>query len=338
MGKRLAPTFGLFLLAPMIGEFLLGNISIRELPALFVLAPMYGGGALLIRELARRTGRGWPTILLLGCAYGLVEAGMFDGSLFNPSFEGLDFTATYVSALGISATNTLHFVVGHAVWSIAVPIALVEALVPTRRTTPWLGNIGLAVTAVVYLLGGLVVLNWSRETGNYQTSPAQFAGTALVVAVLVVVAFRLGRTPVGTGAASAPRPLAVGVGAFVASSLFQLTPETWPGVAVAVVFLLATAAVVVRLSRRADWGDRNRLALAGGVLPTYMWLAFVVASLKGQTDPLSLAGNVVFAAVALALLLVALRRSAAAESRRATPWSPLGGIVDGGEPATAPER
>ena len=317
--RRYLSVAALLVLAPLVGEYLLGNLSVRVLPALPFLIPLYGGGALLIRELTRRTGRGWPTILLLGCAYGLVEAGMFDGSLFNPSFEGLDFTATYVSALGISATNALHFVVGHAVWSIAVPIALVEALVPTRRTTPWLGKVGLAVTAVVYLLGGLLVLNWSRRTGNYVTSPAQLAGTALVVAVLVVIAFRLGRTPAGTGATPAPRPLAVGVGAFVASSLFSLAPETWPGVVVAAVLLLVTAAVVVRWSRRADWDDRHRLALAGGVLPTYMWLAFVVASLKGQTDPLSLAGNVVFAVVTVGILVVAMRRTATARSRLATP-------------------
>jgi drug/metabolite transporter superfamily protein YnfA len=319
MGKRLVPALGLFLLAPMTGEFLLGNISIRDVAALLFLAPMYGGGALLIRELTRRTGRGWPTILLLGCAYGLVEAGMFDGSLFNPSFEGLDFTATYVSALGISATNTLHFVVGHAVWSIAVPIALVEALVPERRTTPWLGIPGLVVTAVVYLLGGFLVWNWSTQSGNYMTSPAQLAGTVLVAVVLVVIAFRLGRTPAGNVPRPVPRPLAVGVGAFVASSLFSLMPETWPGVALSVVLLLATAAVIVRLSRRADWDDRHRLALAGGVLPTYMWLAFVVASLKGQTDPLSLAGNVVFAVVTVGILVVAMRRTATARSRLATP-------------------
>jgi hypothetical protein len=33
-----------------------------------VLAPMSGGGALLIREVARRAGRGWPTVLLLAAA------------------------------------------------------------------------------------------------------------------------------------------------------------------------------------------------------------------------------------------------------------------------------
>ena len=36
--------------APLVAEFLLGNLPIKLLPALIVLAPMYGGGALLIRE------------------------------------------------------------------------------------------------------------------------------------------------------------------------------------------------------------------------------------------------------------------------------------------------
>ncbi|SNR42784.1 hypothetical protein [Actinomadura mexicana] len=40
--------------------------------------------AVLIREAARRTGRGWPTIVLLGAAFGLVQAGLIDQSLFNP--------------------------------------------------------------------------------------------------------------------------------------------------------------------------------------------------------------------------------------------------------------
>ncbi len=67
--KRAAPAVGLFFLAPLVAEFLLGDLPMTMLPALIVLAPMYGGGALVIREVARRRGRGWPTIFLLGAAY-----------------------------------------------------------------------------------------------------------------------------------------------------------------------------------------------------------------------------------------------------------------------------
>ena len=51
--RRIAPAVGLFFLAPLVAEFLLGNLPIKLLSALIVLAPLYGGGALLIRE--------WPT-------------------------------------------------------------------------------------------------------------------------------------------------------------------------------------------------------------------------------------------------------------------------------------
>lgn len=83
MLRRVGPVAGLFLLAPLVGEYLLGNVSIVELPALPVLALLYGSGAIRVRELARRTGRGWPTMLGLGLAYGLLEARPIDQTLFN---------------------------------------------------------------------------------------------------------------------------------------------------------------------------------------------------------------------------------------------------------------
>jgi hypothetical protein len=120
--RRVAPALALFFLAPLVGEYLLGNISISEITALFFIAPMYGWGALLIREAARRLGRGWPTIILLALAYGLFEAGLLDQSLSNPSFMGQHFLCvTYVAALGISAYYGMAFIIGHVIWSISVP-------------------------------------------------------------------------------------------------------------------------------------------------------------------------------------------------------------------------
>lgn len=72
---------------------------------------MYWGGALLIREVARRTGRRWATMLPLALAYGLLEAGLLDESLFNPSYMGQDFqSAAHIPGLSVSA-----YVVGIAI-------------------------------------------------------------------------------------------------------------------------------------------------------------------------------------------------------------------------------
>jgi len=305
--SALAPAVGLFLLAPLVGEYLLGNVPISEIFALPILALMYGGGALLVREVTRRLGRGWPTMFLLALAYGVIEPGLLDHSLFNPSFEGLDAlnSPSYVPALGLSAANALSYPVGHAVWSISVPIAVVETLVPARRTTPWLGTIGLAVTAMAYLLGGALVFNWARTTEGFLPSIPQMLGAGIVAAGLIVVAFLVGRSPRPTVDRRAPKPWLVGASAFVVSSLYSARGESWWDVGVGVVLVGVAAVVVARWSRRSGWGAAHRLALAGGALLTYAWLGFVLLVLKGTADTLNLTGQGLLVAGAIVLLSVA---------------------------------
>ena len=48
-----------FVCGSSVAEYPLGDLPLRLLPALTVLVPAYGGGAILIREAARRMGRGW---------------------------------------------------------------------------------------------------------------------------------------------------------------------------------------------------------------------------------------------------------------------------------------
>ncbi|MFC6679099.1 hypothetical protein ACFQE7_24530 [Nonomuraea ferruginea] len=146
MGKRIAPALGLFFLSPLIGEFLLGNLPVTMLVALITLAPLYGGGALLVRELARRRGVGWPGIVLLAVAYGLIEEGLVTRSLFNPGFAGMDLRSyAWIPGVEVSAWWTV-FVLGvHVVGSICVPIAVMESLVPARASEPWLRRPGLVV-------------------------------------------------------------------------------------------------------------------------------------------------------------------------------------------------
>jgi uncharacterized membrane protein YcfT len=138
MWHRLKPALSLVLLAPLIAEYLLGSLSFRQLVIFPIMALMYGAGALLVREVTRRTGRGWPTIILLGLAYAVIEEGLATQSLFNPHYLGLHLLDYgFIPALGIGAPWTVYVVVLHVAWSIVVPIGLVESLFPDRRTTPW---------------------------------------------------------------------------------------------------------------------------------------------------------------------------------------------------------
>ena len=163
---------GLLLLAPTVGEYLLGNIPISQYGDVLFLLPLYGAGALLVRESARRLGRGWPTIVLLAAAYAVIEEGPVDQMIFNPGYLGLPSFAGYaeIPGLGISGSLLLWSLALHTVWSICVPIALVEAFDPTP-TLPWLGRLGLVVTAVAVRRRVRVPRRSSRRRTSTSSAP-----------------------------------------------------------------------------------------------------------------------------------------------------------------------
>jgi hypothetical protein len=301
--RRIAPALGLLFLAPLVAEYLLGNVSFSELPALPFLVPMYGGAALLIRELARRTGRGWPTIILLASAYGLFQPAVLDQSLFNPSYMGHDFqSAAHIPALGISASSALTFVVGHAIWSISVPIAIVETMVPHRSITPWLGNVGLRVTGVVFLLGAGLIFTDQQATEHFSAPLWKLVGATAASSAIAGIAFLIGRRPRPRIDRRAPSPRLVGATAFVASSLLNLVPATWFGVAIAIALIAAMTVVITRWSRREGWTAAHRFALAAGASLTYAWLGFVVLPFNDAASTVNLIGQAVLVLAAIALL------------------------------------
>src|SRR5262245_66257297 len=169
----LLPSLVLFFLAPLVSEFLLGNLPITMLPALLILAPMYGGGALLIREIVRRTGRSWPSIMLLGIAYAILEEAFTTQTLFNPNYLHLNLHLldhAFIPALGIGGWWTIFVLTLHTVWSIAVSIALTEGLFPNRADEPWLGRFSLPAVVLVFLCGivatAAITLQFDTQRGD----------------------------------------------------------------------------------------------------------------------------------------------------------------------------
>ena len=151
--RRIAPALALLLIAPLIAEFLLGDFNIRQIGFIAVFIPVYGAGALLVREITRRAHRGWPTMLLLALAYALVLEGFTNQTLFNPNYAGQHLLAYgFVSALGTSFNFAVYVLTLHVVWSIGSSVALAEALAGARWREPWLRTPGLVVTVLLTLL------------------------------------------------------------------------------------------------------------------------------------------------------------------------------------------
>src|SRR3954471_15422051 len=121
------PVLALLVLAPVCTEYLSAYDETTGDPGallsgLLFLAPLYGCPAVLIREWARRARLGWPGVLLAALAFGIVEAGVVDQSLFISHYRDIRVwpdlrEPTLIAPLGISGYLTLLFLYGHVIWS-----------------------------------------------------------------------------------------------------------------------------------------------------------------------------------------------------------------------------
>jgi len=311
------PALTLIFVAPLVAEFLLGNLPIKLLPALIVLAPMYGGGALLIRESVRRTGRGWPSILLLGMAYAIFEEAFTTESLFNPNYLRLNLgllTPAFIPALGIGAWWTLWMFMVHALWSISTPIAIVEACVPDRAKTPWLGRTGLVVVGIVFLAGAAATTAIGYRQEHFLASVAQFTGAAVVVVLVGVLGFMIPVHPKYAASGTSPSPWIVGLAAlaFGSAALFVQMSWGWGAVAALLALDLAVLPLVLHWSRNAGWGLKHQLALGAGAALAYGWHAFLQVPAVGKLDASVRVGNAIFLAGAIALIWFAATRKSTA--------------------------
>jgi hypothetical protein len=305
---------GLLVLSPLIAEFLLGNQPITQVGGLVLLAPVYGGAAILIREVTRRTGRGWPTILLLSAAYGLILEGLIDQMLFNPGYLGLRSFEGFskIPGLGISASIVQATLTLHTVWSICVPIALMEAF-DNEPKRPWLGRVGLTVTALVFVAASIVLGVYQAQDHHFMASPAQLTGSALIIVAMCVAAFMIKRRPESLDRRPAPNPWLTGAASFGLSSIYWLESTfvsdsnvQWFSVAWWFLLAGATAALFRYWSRRHGWTDLHRLALAGGALLTYVWVGFEHSRYLDTSTSNAITGNVIFGSGAIILLITAV--------------------------------
>jgi hypothetical protein len=305
------------LYGPFVAEFLLADQYLAGPPsfaqlgefALFIL--LYGAGAVFIRELTRRTGRGWPTMVLLALAYGVVEEGLLTQSLFNPGYLNAHLLDHgFIPALGIAAPWTVYVLTLHTVWSIGAPIAVLEGRTGNRE--PWLGKVGLGVTGGLYVLGAAATFAISYAMSNhYVATLPQLAVAALVAVVLVVVA--LTRRPVGEAPARRVSQGAAFALGLAFTSAFQLTSQwkTNPAMETALMLaiLLAGGLVVARWTRGGAFG------LGAGAVVTYCWLGLLTATGYGTAAVVEQAILVGVAIVVVAVVSVFGRLSSQKHSR-----------------------
>jgi hypothetical protein len=312
---RPSPALALFLLSPAIGELLSGSAPPVEFFNPFgfaMLVSLYGSGALIIRELKIRWKKGIGSVLLLGAAYGILEEGLMVCSFFNPSWPDLGQLAVYGRWLEVNWVWAVMLTIYHAVYSITIPIVLVELAYPRRRSESWLSN--RMFKAVFALLVSTVLLGFLlfATLSNYWPPLLQYLLTIVSMTLFGYAAYKLPAKWGGHGKKPLPRPFlmwVVGtVGTFVFFLGFWLIPTVIPQWPLGLLFGPVLVFLYAMLLKRYEWKpfcEKHRFALVSGALTFFIVLAPLQeldASRPDNTAGMSLVG------LAFLIGLILLRR------------------------------
>ncbi|MCK5053808.1 MAG: hypothetical protein KAR65_06000 [Anaerolineales bacterium] len=315
--RRIPPALFLFFLAPMIGELLSGSAPPVEFfnPfILLILSALYGSGAVLVRELALRWNKRWPTILTLGLAYGILEEGLMVKSFFDPNWMDLGILGTYGRLAGVNWVWSVSLTLYHATVSIAIPILLTELIYTDRRDESWIGRRGMTglsiLLAVVGLFGALAL-------APYRPPFIPYLFAIIATVGLYFLARRMPKRFASRKKNPRWRPFWIGTIGFLTTGAFFIAGWALPELGIppllTIGFLILLALGVLRLIRwtsgEGAWSDVGRLALVSGALTFFILLAFIAESSADRMDnPAGMAFVGLTAAAGLLALNLRVRR------------------------------
>jgi hypothetical protein len=290
------PIWTLLVLAPVISEVLSGS---TRLSILFVLIPeimVWGGGALLARELVRRWRAGAASLLCLGLALSVAEEFLIQQTSIAPlPFPGA--TADFARFWGVNWLYLLFMLGFESVWVVLIPVQITELIFPDRRDQPWLRPRGLIATCIVFLVGSRVAwYGWTQQARPRLHAAPYHPPAALIliglaaIAALIFAAYLL-RGHSRSGQIDSRQPAnhwLIGFKAFIfAAAWFELIGLIFaphPGVAVWIplvagsIWALIAFAIVRYWSAAKDWRDIHRFALSFGAVLGCMAMSDISAA------------------------------------------------------------
>jgi hypothetical protein len=275
------PAVALFFLAPLVGELLSGSappIEYFSFPGFVILHLLYGGGAVFAREIKVRWRKGVGSLILLGCAYGVIEEGVMVASFFNPGWVDLGNLSVYGRWMDVNWVWVVGLTIYHALVSITAPALLVELAYPDHRGKPWLGGRWLALVGLLFTSDVAIGSVLFGQLLSYTMPVTHLLGTLLVIALFIIAArwlptnlLRRGEKPMAS-----PRRLfsATFLGTILCGLSFYALPNIppTPPIAVMLATILVTTLTIRHLSQF-KWREAlpvHVIAVAVGALAIFV--------------------------------------------------------------------
>jgi hypothetical protein len=271
----------------VVGASLRLNSFAQPLRVLGIVC-FYGAGVVLIREIAQRLRLSAWGVVLLGCAFALVEEGLALQTIFNPI--GMDGEAVYGNAFGVNWFWAVVVFGYHVVWSVLIPIAVVHLAFPHGRRSPWVSRRAAGALTAVFACGTAIFVVISLLRSDFRLSWVQAAATIVVTAGLILAATTCKDRDRAASAARAPGRMVVGLFGLVAGiGWFVLFLAAFIGGPVSFVWwtagalsFAAAAALVLRRWTGRQWTPRHQLVLCFGAGMSAALFGLLLVALDGN--------------------------------------------------------
>jgi hypothetical protein len=317
--QRILPGVSLMLLAPLVAEVLPGATRFSVIHfVLPIQIAVWGGGAVMIRELVRRLNLGWVNLVLLALALALAEECLIQQTSLAPLVIQIK-QQEYARAFGVNYVYLMWAIIYESAFVVFIPICLAELMFIRRRSQPWLSPVGAVIVAALFIPGCLLAwFSWTRiarpnvfHLPIYNPPLAQIAIAAAVILALIVLAIGPARSrrAVTPSSLRPTHPLVLAliggfaaVGAFALEVLaFGIAQEFPPALAVAIGLALIAFLLwlIPRFSIHPAWSVRHTIGLIYGAIVTNLIVLFAAFL---EASPLDFWGKVVLDVLALLML------------------------------------
>ncbi len=283
--KLKSPAVLLFFLSAIIGEVLsgaTGPLTFFTNPIIFIfLTIFYGSGALIIRELSFKWGKGWPTIVTLGVIYAIIEEGILTKVFFDPTRQDLSPLVNYGSLFGVNWNFALFLVIYHSVVSISVPIILTKLIFPENKS--WISGKTFKILSFLFIaeiiLGSLIF--------PYKLLPLQYLLLISAIIVLYRIAKKLPNNFSSASRLSSERFIYFLGFVFVIGLFFSWIMTSLKILPIFIfAYLLALSffavKILLKFSNEKNFTNSKQLALASGILTPFILVSFI-QELIGRT-------------------------------------------------------
>jgi hypothetical protein len=301
--NQFAPIVALILLSPLVGEVLSGATRLSFIFAYLPEIMMWGCGTLLIREVVRRWGGNWTTMLPLGMALSVAEEFIVQQTSLAP-MPWLGSTPMYGRVWGVNWIYFLFMLAFESACITLVPVQIVELIFPERRKEPWLRTRGIVIARVVFAMGAFLAwFLWVRiariqvfHMPDYQPPIITIMLGLIAIVVLVLISYGLrGRHGVGAASHKAPSPwlvlpatLLLGFPWYILMVLvFVPRPHPvalWIPMTATITWAAMTVLTLRRWASGVGWAEMHEWALSFGVLLVCMTAGFLGSSLWLKMD------------------------------------------------------